>query len=119
MEAINWLAVIVGGGLAGAVSAVWSGPRRGRSRNYGAALIVMLIGALMLGHSFARIGSATLAAKPWLYFMQSGGIALAFIIPAVWLVSARGGVAMRERVADCLRWLAAYLVIGAAFWALA
>lgn len=129
MEPINWIAVILGANLAVAVGIVWHGPlfRTGRpllegggaAKSYLAVVIVMLIGAAMLGHGFARIGGETLAAKPWLYFMQSGGIALAFIIPALWLAHARTGLDMRHRVIDCLYWLVAYLVIGATFWALA
>ena len=36
---------------------------------------------------FARVGAETLAAKPWLYFMMSGGLAIAFVIPALWISS--------------------------------
>jgi hypothetical protein len=129
MEPINWLAVILGANLAVAVGIVWHGPLfrtgrpllegAGRAKSYLAVVIVMLIAATMLGHNFARIGSETLAARPWLYFMQSGGIAVAFVIPALWLVYARTETPTRFRVVDCLYWLAAYLVIGATFWALA
>jgi hypothetical protein len=129
MGPVNWIAVILGANLAVAVGIVWHGPlfRTGRpllesggqAKSYGAVVIVMLIGALMLGHNFARIGAETLAARPWLYFMQSGGVAVAFVIPAVWLVYARTDIPMRFRVVDCLYWLAGYLVIGATFWALA
>ena len=129
MEPINWLAVILGANLAAAVGIVWHGPLfrtgrpllegAGKAKSYGAVVIVMLIGALMLGHNFARIGAETLAARPWLYFMQSGGIAFAFVIPAVWLVYARTAFDMRYRLVDCGFWLVAYLTIGATFWALA
>jgi len=128
MEPINWLAVILGANLAVAVGIVWHGPLfrtgrpllegGGRAKSFAAVVIVMLIGAVMLGHNYARIGAATLAAKPWLYFMQSGGIAIAFIIPAVWLIYARTGTDARYRLVDCGYWLAAYLTIGATFWAL-
>jgi len=72
----------------------------------------------MLGHSFARIGPETLAAKPWLYWMQSGGLAIAFVIPAVWLVGARAGTTARRQAIDAGFWLAAYLAMGTTFWAL-
>lgn len=126
MGPVNWLAVVLAANVAVAVGIVWHGPlfRTGRAlldgqpgRKYAAVVIVMLIGAAMLGHSFARIGAETLAAKPWLYFMQSGGVALAFIIPALWLTHARAGASGRARLIDCGFWLAAYLAMGATFWA--
>ncbi len=134
MGPVNWIAVVLAANLAVAVGIVWHGPlfRTGRpllegpkgdgsrkARSYGTVVIVMLIGSLMLGHNFARIGAATMAAKPWLYAMQSGGIALAFVIPAIWLAQARLGAGARERLIDSGFWLAAYLTMGATFWALA
>ena len=133
MGPVNWIAVVLAANLAVAVGIVWHGPmfRTGRplleglsedgsrkARSYGAVVLVMLIGAAMLGHNFARIGAATLAAKPWLYAMQSGGIALAFVIPAVWLTQARQGATTRQRLIDCGFWLVAYLTMGATFWVL-
>jgi hypothetical protein len=128
MGPVNWLAVILAANLAVALGIVWHGPlfRTGRplleggpAKSYAVVVIVMLIGAAMLGHAFARIGSETLAAKPWLYFMQSGGVALAFVVPAVWLTQARHGMETRKRLIDCGFWLVAYLTMGATFWALA
>jgi hypothetical protein len=129
MEPINWLAVILGANLAVAVGIVWHGPLfrtgrpllegEGRGKSYAVVVLVMLIAAVMLGHNFARIGSATLAERPWLYFMQSGGIAIAFVIPALWLTQARQAMDLRRRVLDAGFWLAAYLTMGAVFWALA
>lgn len=128
MGPVNWLAVVLAANLAVAVGIVWHGPlfRTGRpmlegdapARSFTTVVVVMLIGATMLGHNFARIGAETLAAKPWLYFMQSGGIAIAFIIPALWIVHARQGTSARFRLIDCGYWLAAYLTMGATFWAL-
>lgn len=133
MGTIDWLAVILAANLAVAVGIVWHGPlfRTGKpllagtgpegarpSRNWWLVLGVMLIGAAMLGHNFARIGAETLDRKPWLYFMQSGGLAIAFVIPALWLTYARLGVTGRQRLVDCSFWLAAYLTMGATFWAL-
>lgn len=128
MGPVNWVAVILAANLAVAVGLVWHGPlfRTGRplleggpAKSYAVVVLVMLIGAAMLGHNYARIGAATLAAKPWLYFMQSGGIAIAFVIPAVWLVQARQAQPLSQRLIDCGYWLVAYLVMGATFWALA
>ena len=134
MGPVNWIAVVLAANLAVAVGIVWHGPlfRTGRpllegrareggrkARSYASVVFVMLLGAAMLGHSFARMGAATLAAKPWLYFMQSGGIALAFVIPAVWLTQARLSAETRLRLIDCGFWLVAYLTMGLTFWVLA
>lgn len=129
MGPINWVAVILAANLAVAFGIVWHGPlfRTGRpllegsggpAKSYGVVVIVMLIAAAMLGHSLARIGPETLHAKPWLYFMQSGGLAIAFVIPAVWLSQARHGMSVAQRLIDCGFWLVAYLVMGTTFWAL-
>jgi hypothetical protein len=79
---------------------------------------LFMVPATMLGHNFARIGAETLAAKPWLYFMMSGGLALAIIIPLLTFTYARrrlpGGVAL----ADSLFALAIFLMMGTVFWAL-
>ena len=129
MGPVNWVAVILAANLAVALGIVWHGPlfRTGRpllgegsnARGYGIAILVMLIAAAMLGHALARIGPETLAAKPWLYFMQSGGLAIAFVVPAVWFTQLRLGADLRCRLVDSAYWLVAYLVMGATFWALA
>ena len=129
MGPVNWVAVILAANLAVAVGIVWHGPlfRTGRpllegaggpAKSYAVVIVVMLLAAAMLGHNYARIGAETLHAKPWLYFMQSGGIALFFVIPALWLVSARQGQERRMRLLDAGYWLLAYLTMGAVFWAL-
>ena len=133
MGTINWLAVVLAANFAVGIGIVWHGPlfRTGRpllggmaadgspqSRNWGLVLGVFLIAAAMLGHGYARIGAETLAAKPWLYFMQAGGLAIAFVVPAVWLTQARSGTLLRARLVDAGFWLAAYLGMGAVFWAL-
>ncbi|MCW1427666.1 DUF1761 domain-containing protein [Novosphingobium sp. JCM 18896] len=127
MGPVNWVAVILAANLAVALGIVWHGPlfRTGRplleggpAKGYGTVVVVMLIGAAMLGHNCARIGAETLAAKPWLWLMQSGGLAIAFVMPAVWLTQARHGMTPGQRLIDCLYWLAAYLLMGATFWAL-
>lgn len=129
MGPVNWLAVILAAAIAVAVGIVWHGPvfRTGQqlfpgdsrpTGNYTLVLVVMLISSIMLGHNYARIGPETLNARPWLYFMQSGGIAIAFVIPAVWLTYLRKGAALRERMVESGFWLTAYLAMGATFWAL-
>ena len=128
MGNVDWLAVVLAANFAVGIGIVWHGPlfRTGRpllgatpqSRNWALVLAVFLIAAAMLGHNYARISDATLAAKPWLYFMQAGGLAAAFVVPAQWLTLARQGTALRARVIDAGFWLVAYLGMGAVFWAL-
>jgi hypothetical protein len=122
MGPVNWVAVIAAALLAVVAGAVWhgllcrTGGGSGRAgKGHATAVIAMLPGAVMLGHNYARIGAATLHAKPWLYFMQSGGIAAFFIIPALWLASARQRQGLRFRLIDAGYWLAAYLTMGAVF----
>ena len=130
MGPVNWIAVVLAPALAVALAIVWYGPvfRIGRqllpgdskpTGRHWLVFVIMLIASIMLGHNFARIGSGVLDAKPWLYFMQSGGIAIAFVMPAVWLTYLRAGVSPRLRMIECGFWFAAYLAMGAVFWALA
>lgn len=129
MGPVNWLAVFLAAALALAVGIVWNGPlfRTGRqllpgnsqrTGNFGLVGLLFLVSSAMLGHNFARLGAETLAAKPWLYFMQTGGVAIAFVIPAVWLSHLRNKTEPMHRVVDCIFWLVAYLTMGLVFWAL-
>ena len=111
MEPMNWIVV----GLAGIAAAAvlwlfWRG--RLALWAYGLALIP----AAMLGHALARIGPDKLAAKPWLYAMQSGGLALAFVLPALWLLGLRSGAAKADMARDSAAFVLAYLAMGAVFW---
>jgi len=130
MGPVNWLAVVIAAALALGIGVVWSGPvlRSGRqfvsgnaerASGFAVAGVVFLISAVMLGHNFARIGAETLALKPWLYFMQTGGVAIAFVIPSVWLTHLRNRTEPMRRVIDCAFWLLAYLAMGLVFWVLA
>ncbi len=130
MGALNLPAIVLGAVLAAMIGIVWYGPmfrfvqpfvkdEPKERQHFVMVLVVMLIGATMLGHNLARIGSETLAAKPWLYFMQSGGIALFFIIPVLWSTYYRLGSGRRLRLVACGYYLVAYLAMGAVFWALA
>ena len=113
MEPMNWIAV----GLAAAAAAAvlwlfWRGhlPLWG----YGLAIIP----AAMLGHALARIGAEKLAVKPWLYAMQSGGLALAFVLPALWLLGLKSGAAKAAMARDSAAFVLAYLAMGAVFYLL-
>lgn len=136
MGPINWLAVVLAPLLATGIGLVWYGPlfqrlppfalfgvdRRpdaGPVRNMVGVVFLFAFPALMLAHALARIGPDKLAFKPWLYWMQSGGIAAFFIIPALWISHARHQVTLREALIDAGYWLVAYLGMGTVFWALA
>ena len=122
MGPVNWLAVVLAAAVAAGLQIAWRASLMRSARppleNLFALVLFMLLGAAMLGHALARIGAETLAMKPQLYFMQTVGIAVAFVIPAVWLTHARQGMDARYRLLDCACWLAAYLAMGVVFWAL-
>jgi len=129
MGPVNWLSVVLAAAVALAIGAAWNGPlsRSGRTSlgsaprgvgRFWPAGLVLLLAAVMLGHNFARLGAAVLDAKPWLYFMQTGGVALFFVIPAVWLTHGSAATEPMRRVRDCGFWLVAYLAMGVVFWAL-
>ena len=79
----------------------------------------LLLSAAMMGHLFARVGPAVLEARPWLYFMMSGGLALAFVMPAIAISYAHMRASTRLALIDGGFWLAAYLSMGTTFWLLA
>jgi hypothetical protein len=114
MGAMDWLGVVLAALAASAVLALAF--RKARTGWLYAAVPLHLVSALMLGHALARIGPEKLAAKPQLFFMQSGGLALAFVIPALWLTQLRDGAPRRQTVGDSMAFLAAYLTMGAVFW---
>jgi hypothetical protein len=130
MGPVNWIAVLLAAATAMLIGVLWkrAPSRNGRRTTLGGpvrpggqglmAAVVFLLAAVMLGHGFARIGAETLAVKPWLYFMQTGGTALFFVIPAVWLTHTRNGAEPAGRLLDCAFWLVAYLGMGVVFWAL-
>lgn len=134
MGPVNWTAVVLAALVAGGLSLVWFGPLFGRAKKRKVAggrlmakgrpdrvavltLVLLLLTATMLGHMFARVGSGTLDAKPWLYFMMSGGLAIAFVIPALWISFSHIRVPTRVALIDAGYWLAAYLAMGAVFFA--
>ena len=133
MGPVNWFAVVVAA-LAGlGAGAVWYGPLFGRAkleevgpgglgartaplRTLAITFILLFVSAAMMGHMFARVGPATLAAKPWLYFMMSGGLAGAFVVPALWISYAHQRISTRMGMIDAGYWLAVYLTMGLVFW---
>ena len=135
MGPVNWLAVIAAAIAAFAVGAVWYGPLLGRAklaevgpgglaarrtpaRTLGITLALLLLSSTMIGHMFARVGSETLAAKPWLYFMMAGGLALAFVVPALLVSYTHQRLSSRHALIDAGYWQVAYLAMGAVFWVL-
>jgi hypothetical protein len=139
MGPMNWLAVILSANLAIAVGLVWYGPlfggaplfgrvsgqigsapgeRSGPVRGMLMAVLLQALSAVMLAHNYARIGPDTLAAKPWLYWMQAGGIAVAFIVPALWISYSRQHLTRRDAMVDSGFWIVVYLTTATVFWAL-
>ena len=49
--------------------------------------------------------------------LQAGGLALAIAVPALWLAAQRHGIASRATWRDSAAFVAAYLTMGAVFWA--
>lgn len=136
MGPVDWIAVLLAAMGAGVLALAWFGPAFGQAKTRKVAAgrvmtrarpervaalsaALLLVMATMLGHMFARIGADTLAAKPWLYFMMSGGLALAFVIPALWISFSHIRVPTRVALIDAGYWLSAYLVMGLAFFLLA
>ena len=116
MGPVNWIAVVLAAGVAALV--LWLFWRGASPRVKSWLYAVQLVPAAMLGHALARIGPDKLELKPHLYFMQAGGLALAIVIPALWLAQARHGVAARETWRDSAALLIAYLGMGTVFWLL-
>lgn len=135
MGPVDWLAVIAAALAAFGVGGIWYGPLFGRAkleevgpgglaarrtplRTLGITLVLLLVSAAMIGHMFARIEPTTLDAKPWLYFMMSGGLAGAFVIPALLISYTHQRVSTRLAMIDAGYWLVAYVAMGAVFWVL-
>lgn len=123
MDPINWAAVAVSSTLAALVGLAWYGrlfpAARGGPGIVLGSVVLQAVSALMLGHALARIGAEKLAIKPWLFWMQTGGIALAFIVPALWMSQARRGISAKDMAVDAGFWLVVYLLTGTVFFALA
>ncbi|MDT0576834.1 DUF1761 domain-containing protein [Croceicoccus sp. F390] len=74
--------------------------------------LLVLLSAAMLGHMFARIDPE----RWWLFPMMSGGIAVAFIIPALWTNYLHQRRPRAIAMVDAGFWLVAYLSMGLVFW---
>lgn len=117
MGPMNWVAIAV---AAVVMAGLWLWRDRPRApSDVPLAIGLSLLPALMLGHALARIGPEVLALKPKLYWMQSGGLAVAFVIPALVLSLRRHGTRWPLAMADAAFWLGVYLAMGTVFWALA
>ncbi len=125
MGPVNWLAVVIAWLAAGLLGVAVYGRtalpsfRMGRDpARHAVAAALLFVSAAMMGHMFARVGEATLADKPWLYFMMSGGLALTFAGPALFISYARRDYPLGAAVKDYAYWVGAYLLMGAVFWGL-
>jgi hypothetical protein len=116
MGPVNWLAVVAAALAALAFGALLHGAAARRPAQLVLAGALLLLTSAMMGHMFARVGAATLAVKPWLYFMMSGGLALSFVAPALAIGEARGGASAGQVLRGALFWIASYLVMGTVFW---
>lgn len=132
MGPVNWLAVVIAAVAALAASSLWYGPLFGRARleevgpgglgirrspwrTAAITAALLLVSATMMGHMFARVGTDTLAVKWWLYFMMSGGLAGAFVIPSLWISYTQQRISTRLALIDGGFWMVAYLAMGLAF----
>ena len=135
MGPVNWLAVVAAAIVALALGAWWYGPLFGRAkleevgpgglaarsypgRTMAITAAMLLLSSTMIGHMFARVGSETLSAKPWLYFMMAGGLALTFVIPALVVSYTHQRLSTRHAAIDAGYWQVAYLAMGTTFWLL-
>ena len=132
MGHINCVAVLLAAVAAFAVGSLWytvlfgkawrgelgiaqcQPPKLGFGVMLGSNFVLLLLSALLLGHNFAR--NPGLAGH--LYFMMSGGVAAFFIVPALWTTYLYQGRSRKLALIDAGHWLAAYLAMGAVFWAL-
>lgn len=132
---VDWAGVMIAAVAAGGIALLWFGPAFGRFRLRQAngrklaardkpeiAIAVsagmMIVTATMMGHMFARVGPETLRAKPWLFFMMSGGLALTFVIPALVVSFLHVRIPKRQLAIDAGFWLFAYLAMGSVFFLL-
>ena len=118
MGPIDWLAVVLAAAAAQLLALGWyrRGGRIARKRHDTrvelVSFLLLLVSAAMLGHMFARIDTE----RWWLYPMMSGGLALAFVVPALWSSYTRRKVRRSFALRDGAYWLLAFLLMGGVFW---
>jgi hypothetical protein len=118
MGPINWLAVVLSAVVAGALALPYY-RLLGQKAPRLISLLALLGPAWMIGHNFARVGGATLAAKPWLYPMMSGGFALFIAVPLIVLLYDHQGLPLKASAVDAAYALLACLAMGGVFALLA
>jgi hypothetical protein len=118
MGPINWIAVVLAALAAGALAFPWYRLWQAERVPSVGRLTALIGPAWLIGHNFARVGAETLAAKPWLYWMMSGGFALFAAIPAGIALYGRHGVKARDAAADATYIFAAFMLMGTVFWAM-
>ncbi len=121
MGPVNWIAVLAAWLVAALLGVAFYGGRALPVRDFGrhaVAALLLAVTAAMMGHMFARVGAATLEEKPWLYAMMSGGLALAFAGPALFIAYMRRELPLSVAWADYGFWVLAYLAMGGMFAAL-
>ncbi|MXO62284.1 DUF1761 domain-containing protein [Qipengyuania oceanensis] len=119
MGPVNWIGVALAWLVAAALGVAFYGKRAMPKPPYwlhGLAALLLVVSTVMVGHMLARVGAETLEAKPWLYFMMTGGLALTFIGPALVIGAIRHGRPVSAAFYDWAYWLCAYLAMGLAFW---
>ena len=129
MGPVDWIGGILAALAALGVAAAWyrlfarplsvsAGPgglevRRRPFVTIGGTYVLIQLSAFMLAHMFARLSDPS---KWWLYFMMTGGVALFFVIPALWTNYLHQRHPRRIALIDAGFWLTAYLAMGAVFW---
>lgn len=117
MGPVHWPSVLAAALVALALAPLWYGALFKAAPHpplIGLAL-ALLIPASLIGHNFARVGPTELAAKPWLYWMMSGGFALTMIAPALAITTAQRRLGVKAWAIDAGYWLAAFLLMGTVF----
>lgn len=129
MGDIHWLAVGLSTVAAFIVGAIWYGALFGQSWKkelgvvsdlreeppvwmlFGGNFLLLLASAFMLGHMFARNG----VDRTEIFLMMSGGVALFFVLPALWINYLYQQKSIKLAMIDGGHWIAAYLAMGAVF----
>lgn len=128
MGPVDWFGCVLAALAAMAVAAAWykmfgrafvvqAGPGglEVRRRPFVTALVtyaLIQLSAFMLGHMFARLSDPS---RWWLYPMMSGGVALFFVIPALWTNYLHQRTPRTIAFIDAGFWLCAYLAMGLIF----